>query len=137
MNKIFHVDILTPYGKVLSTDAEFLSVLTASGVVGILPNHAPLITTVEISKLVIKAGEQKMIFAVGGGLMHIKEGTKVVLLLNSVERSDQIDIERANESKKRAEERLSHVTDEIDVLRAKASLARALNRISVYDDRDV
>ena len=135
MNKIFKVDILTPYGKYLSTNAEYLSVLTPKGVAGILPGHAELISTVEICKLTIKAGEQELSYAIGGGLMHIKEGTHVVLLLKSIERSDEIDLDRATQAKQRAEERLAAHDDEIDVVRAKASLARALNRISVYESK--
>lgn len=137
MNKIFKVDILTPYGKYLSTNAEYLSVLTPKGVDGILPGHAELITTVDICKLTIKIGNEQLDFAIGGGLMHIKEGTHVVLLLKSIERSDEIDLDRATQAKQRAEERLSSHSDEIDILRAKASLARALNRISVYERNNV
>ena len=55
------------------------------------------------------------------------------MLLDSVERQDEINLERALASKKRAEERLSEKIDEIDVKRAKASLLRALNRINVSD----
>ena len=54
MEKKFVVDIYTPTGHYLKIDADFLSVTTGLGVVGILPNHAPLITNVEISKLTIK-----------------------------------------------------------------------------------
>lgn len=135
MNKIFHIDILTPYGKYLSTDAEYLSILTPKGVLGILPNHASLLTTVEICKIVITIGSNKLEYATSGGLMHIKEDTKVILLLKSIERSDEIDVNRANEARDRALERLNHITSDIDVMRAKVSLARALNRISVYEGK--
>ena len=137
MNKKFRVDILTPFGKYLSTDADYLSVSTSMGVIGILPNHAPLISTVEISKLEIRDGNSKLIFAVGGGLIHIKEGTNVVLLLDSIERSDEIDVARALEAKKRADDRLSRHSDDIDVARAKAALSRALNRLSVSNETDI
>lgn len=133
MEKTFRVDILTPYGKYLSTEAEFLSVKSEVGVLGILPNHAPLITTIEICKLVIKNHTETLKYAVSGGLMNIKEGTHVTLLVNAIERSDEIDVERATRAKERAESRLDK-KDEFDVLRAKAALARALNRISVHED---
>ena len=135
MDKKFQVSILTPYGKYLITEADFLSVLTGSGVVGILPNHAPLITTVEISKLVITNGNDKKEYAVSGGLLHIKKGTEVVLMLKSIERSDEIDIERARRAQERANNRLNNVSPDIDVLRAKAALARALNRISISENK--
>ena len=132
MDKIFHIDILTPYGKYLSTDADFLSITTPVGVLGILPNHAALVTTVEICKIVIKSGNNKYEYATSGGLMHIKEDTRVVLLLKSIERSDEIDLERANSAKERANKRLTSAVSDVDIMRAKLSLARALNRISVY-----
>ena len=134
MEKTFRVDILTPYGKYLSTDATFLSVKSSVGVLGILPKHAPLITTLEISKLVIKSETETLKYAISGGLMNIKEGTHVTLLVNSIERSDEIDINRALEAKKRAEERLEEKNEETDIARAKIALARALNRISVHDE---
>ena len=129
MKKDFVVDIYTPNGHYLKTSANYLSVMTGMGVVGILPNHAPLVTTIEISKLTIKNNNDELIFAVSNGFLHIKKGTEVVLLVNSIERSDEIDIERALAAKQRAEERLQDETQ--DVARAKASLLRALNRLSI------
>ena len=65
--------------------------------------------------------------------MHIKEDHTVVLLVNSIERSDEIDIARAKEAQKRAEARLAKRDEEVDIKRAEAALSRALNRISVYN----
>ena len=129
MDKVFRVSISTPYGKYLQTDASYLSVNTGAGVLGILPGHTPLITNLEISELIIKIGKDTLRYAISGGLMNIKKGTDVVLLVNSIERSDEIDVDRAIKSKERAEQRLKD--EETDVVRAKASLARALNRIAV------
>ena len=129
MEKTFRVSISTPFGKYLQTNADFLKVTSSVGVLGILPNHAPLITTLEICELVIKSGNETLSYAISGGLMNIKPGTDVVLLVNSIERSDEIDVERAIQAKMRAEQRLNE--EAVDVTRAKASIARALNRISV------
>lgn len=132
MDKKFQVVILTPYGKYLQTDADFLSVTSSVGVLGILPNHAPLITTLEISSLTINNGNFTFKYAISGGVMHVKKNHSVHLLVDSIERSDEIDVNRANESKTRAENRLSGKTDEeVDVARAKLSLLRSLNRINV------
>ena len=131
MEKKFVVDIFTPTGHYLKTDADYLSVTTGLGVVGILPNHAPLITNIEISKLTIKNNGAETIYAVSDGFMHIKKGTQVVLMVNSIESADEIDIDRALASKARAESRIG----EQDVARARASLARALNRISIYEKK--
>ena len=133
MEKKFVVDIFTPTGHYLKTDADYLSVTTGLGVVGILPNHAPLITNIEISKLTIKNNGAETIYAVSDGFMHIKKGTQVVLMVNSIESADEIDIDRALASKARAESRIGD--SEQDIARAKASLARALNRISIYEKK--
>ena len=133
MEKKFVVDIFTPTGHYLKTDADYLSVTTGLGVVGILPNHAPLITNIEISKLTIKNNGVETIYAVSDGFMHIKKGTQVVLMVNSIESADEIDIDRALASKARAESRIGD--SEQDIARAKASLARALNRISIYEKK--
>ena len=133
MEKKFVVDIFTPTGHYLKTDTDYLSVTTGLGVVGILPNHAPLITNIEISKLTIKNNGVETIYAVSDGFMHIKKGTQVVLMVNSIESADEIDIDRALASKARAESRIGD--SEQDVARARASLARALNRISIYEKK--
>ena len=133
MEKKFVVDIFTPSGHYLKTDADYLSVTTGLGVVGILPNHAPLITNIEISKLTIRNNGVETIYAVSDGFMHIKKGTQVVLMVNSIESTDEIDIDRALASKARAESRIGD--NEQDVIRARASLARALNRISIYEKK--
>jgi F-type H+-transporting ATPase subunit epsilon len=65
--------------------------------------------------------------------MNIKENTEVILLVNSIERSDEIDVDRALKAKERAEKRLDE--EMVDVTRAKASLARALNRIAVSTNK--
>ena len=129
MDKSFRVSISTPFGKYLQTQAEYLSVTTGMGVLGILPNHAPLITNLEICELVIQSGKETLRYAIGGGLLNIKQNNDVVLLVNSIERSDEIDIERAIAAKLRAEEHLKD--EEADIARAKAALNRALNRIAV------
>ncbi len=136
MDKTFRVEILTPFGQYLSTDADYLSTTSAMGVIGILPNHAPLISTLEISKLVIRKNGQETIYAIGGGVINIKKDHSVTLLVDSIERKDEIDKERALSSKERAERRLKENNNDkdVDVQRAKASLLRALNRLSVSDN---
>lgn len=131
MNTNFKVEIYTPTGKYFSGDAEFLSVLTPVAVLGILPDHAPLVTTLEICKLVIKNKSKEEKFAISGGVMNIKKDHTVILLVNAIERSSEIDVFRAKEAQKRAEQRLSNNSDAIDVKRAEAALSRALNRITV------
>lgn len=131
MDKKFKVEIYTPYGKYLQTESDYLSVSTAMGVIGVLPNHAPLISTLEISKLILRNDKKESLYAISGGVIHIKKDHSVILLVESIESQDEIDVNRALKAKERAEERLQLHDGEIDIIRAKASLSRALNRIEV------
>ena len=135
MNKKISLTIVTPYGNYLKTTVDFIRLTTSLGVMGILPNHAPLITTVEVSELLLRNNSEDMVYAVGGGLLNIKENSEVHLLVNSIEASNEIDIERALEAKKRAEALIESTADENDVTKAKTALARALNRISIYNKK--
>ena len=132
MDKSFKVVIYTPYGQYLNTECDYLSTKTPLGVMGILPNHAPLISTLEISKLVLKKENREDIYAISGGVINIKKDHSVTLMVNSIERKDEIDVERALRAKSRAEERLNNKNNEdVDVNKAKASLLRALNRLNI------
>ena len=133
MNKTIHLDIYTPTGKYLSTDVDFIKVTSSVSVLGILPGHAPLVTTLEICILTLKTNSKETRYAIGGGVLNIKKDRSATMLLNSIEKSDEIDFMRAEESKKRAEERLEARHEDIDVTRAKAALSRALNRLSLKD----
>ncbi|MCQ2802520.1 MAG: ATP synthase F1 subunit epsilon [Bacilli bacterium] len=133
MEKVLHVEILTPNGKYLQSDVEFLSVKSTVAQLGILPNHAPLITQLEICKLVIKKDGANMIYAIGGGVLTITKGSNVKLLVNSIEHKDEIDLERALKAKERALKRIEE-KQKHDSTRAKAALARALNRINIVNN---
>ena len=77
-----------------------------------------------------------MYFAAGSGLINVRKD-KTIILLSSIERVDEIDLNRALEAKKRAEERIERSKNgeaKIDIARAESALARATNRIRVYND---
>ena len=134
MDKKLHLDIYTPTGKYLAMDVDFIKVTSSVAVLGILPGHAPLVTTLEICKLTLKNNNEEFNYAIGGGVLNIKKDRSIVMLLNSIERSDEIDFKRAEDSKNRAETRLSSHQDDIDLARAKAALSRALNRLSLKEE---
>lgn len=125
-----HLNILTPYGHYFEGDVDFLEVHSEKYNLGILPNHAPLISTLVVGKMIIRASNRELVYAIGGGVINV-ERDKTTLILNSIERSDEIDVLRAEDAKRRAEERLANKDDSIDVNRAKAALLRAINRIQI------
>lgn len=126
---LFEYKIVTPNGKEHLGKAELLTVKTSNGVLGVMKDHTPLEAVIEISELIIHEQSAINYIAVGGGILHIaKEG--IVILADSFEFKDEIDLKRAEEAKSRAEERLSGGQN-IDVKRAELALKKALNRISV------
>ncbi len=130
--KTFLLEIYTPYGKYFDAFIEEVIVPTEEYVLGILANHSPLVAKVRTGKLEIIRDEDKMVYAITEGLINVKKDG-VVILVNSIERKDEIDIDRAKEAKRRAEERLNKPLN-IDVERAQKALIRANNRISVYEN---
>lgn len=132
--KTFLLEIYTPYGKYFDRYVDELVVQTEEYVLGILPNHSPLVAKVKTSKMEIIQNGQKKCYAIGEGLLNVKKES-VVLLVASIESKDEIDIDRAREAKKRAEERLGEPLN-IDIERAMRALIRANNRIAVYENDD-
>ena len=127
----FHLDVLTPYKKYMSKDVTYLRVRNDDAILGILPGHAPIITTVNISEMMIKdENDKEMLFAVCGGLLSIKDNV-ATLMVNSIESQDEIDFERAIAAKDRAVRRLEEKLENLDVERAQLALLRATVRISL------
>ena len=130
--KTFLLEIYTPYGKYFDRYVEEVIVPTEEYVLGILPGHVPLIAKIRLGKLEIIREGEKTIYAHAEGLINVKKDC-VTILVDSIERKDEIDIDRAKEAKKRAEERLQQPLN-IDVERATKALIRANNRIAIYED---
>ena len=122
--------IITLDGIYFDGEVDLLNVYTASGDVSILANHIPLISSIKISHMYIKNGNDKTYYAIAGGTLFVDEqGAKIIT--NAIERSDEIDFDRADKSRQRAEQRLSLNNDDIDYQRAQVSLQRAINRLTL------
>ncbi|MEC0230819.1 F0F1 ATP synthase subunit epsilon [Paenibacillus alba] len=128
----FLLEIVTPERKVYAEQANMVSVKGVEGELGILPNHIPLVTPLKIASITVKKqGSKDEIIAVNGGFMEVRKD-KVVILAESAELPEQIDIDRAKAAKERAEKRLAETKqDNVDFKRAESALQRAVNRISV------
>lgn len=129
-DKDLQVDIVTPERTVYSEEADFVVVPGTEGSLGILPQHSPLVSGLNIGVLkVIKAGtETKM--AVTGGFLEVNHN-KVVVLANAAEVADEIDVDRAKAALERAQGRLANRTHDIDLVRAELALRRAINRLKI------
>ena len=106
----------------------------ADGVLGILPRHVPLITTLQPGELRVKRGGEETSLLVTGGFMEVTPD-KVLVLADAAERSEEIDLARAEEARRRAEERLAGSRDAVDAARAEAALRRAMVRIRIGQRR--
>jgi len=126
----FKLTIVTPDGKQVNDEVNILNVRTTSGALGILAHHLPLVAILEISHLNYKVDDKSCDYAISGGILNIKE-EGVIVLAESFESKEEIDIERATKAKERAEQRLSSNDESIDIVRAEAALKRALNRLSL------
>ena len=131
----FPVLIITPKRKVFDGQVELLSVMTTAGQLGILANHTPLLTILKTGPMHLIVDKKTIYFAVSGGVLSVQKNQSI-LLVDAIERADEIDVTRAKEALKRAEERLKEKTEKIDEARAKAALARALNRIQVAESNN-
>ena len=122
------VEIITPKGLYASLDVESLTVKLTSGYRTILNGHILLIGSLAYAPMhVVKDGKTEY-FALHGGALNVKKD-KVVIIANSIEAKADIDLKRAQDAKKRAEDRLNSKDPNIDVKRAQLALIRALTRI--------
>lgn len=127
----FLLEIVTPDHIVYSGEVNALSVTGVEGELGILPNHIPLVTPLQVAPIRIKIGDQTTAVAVNGGFVEVRKD-KVVVLAESAELAQEIDVDRALAAKERAEMRLNAGNqDDIDFKRAELALKRAMNRIDV------
>ncbi len=129
-NKI-RLDIVTPQGLVISEGVDEITATGSEGEFGVLPGHVPFITTLKVGMLILKKGNAAEFVFVNSGYAEVTS-EKVVILADSAERAEDIDVERAKAAMKRAEERLQHA-DKIDFERANAALERAAIRIQIAD----
>lgn len=131
--KTIKVNIVTPDGPVYDSEVNMIIANTATGEIGILPGHIPMVAPLEVSAIRLKKDNQTDIVAVSGGFLEVRPD-QVSILAPSAEVSSTIDINRAKEAMKRAEERLNlSKQDDVDFKRAELSLKRAMNRINVNE----
>jgi len=133
MAGMFTLHVVSPEGNVLKEEAEFVVLPGGNGEIGILPNHAPLISTLEIGVIRYTVEGKVHKVATSGGFVEVADN-KVTILANTAEPSEKIDVKRALAAKERAERRLSHPTEGTDLRRAELALLRAVARLKAAQD---
>jgi F-type H+-transporting ATPase subunit epsilon len=130
--KIFLLEIITPSRICYNNNVKSVSVPGTDGEFQVLFNHAPILSTFEIGKIKVQVDDNTLIsFATSGGTIEVLEN-KVLILAQSLERSNEIDCDRAIRAVDRAKKRLSESErGKIDITRAEISLAKAVNRLKI------
>ena len=124
------LEIVTAEQVVYSEDIDILVAPGSDGELGILPRHAPLLTTLDPGEIrVTRNGEETYMF-VSGGFLEVL-GNKVTILANAAEQADDIDVERAEVALQRAQERVASAPADMDLERALASMRRSAARLGV------
>jgi F-type H+-transporting ATPase subunit epsilon len=125
------LDIVTPYGHVFTEEVDEVIASGSEGEFGVLPNHIQFLTTLKIGMLTYRKGSESGHFFVNWGYAEVGPD-KVTILADSAEKSDDIDVERAREALKRAEDRLKQA-EKYDEARATAALDRAMTRAQIAE----
>ena len=125
------LEVATPSRLVVGNSVDEVVAPGSEGYFGVLPGHAPFLTTLGIGELTYRVGHDEHHLAVAGGFAEVRND-KVIVLADSAERPEDIDRGRAERAKERAEGRLGgRSQDEIDFARAGSALARAFTRLQV------
>lgn len=134
MARSFAIDIITPERIVYREMIDIIIVPALDGDLGVLAGHAPLVTGIKIGVIKIKKDGEEFLISTSGGVMEVQP-EQVNLIVNSAELPHEIDVERAEQAKKRAVQRLENSTNEIDQVRARIALERAVARLKVAGGR--
>jgi F-type H+-transporting ATPase subunit epsilon len=131
------LDIVTAERVVYSEEVDAVIAPGAEGQLGILPHHAPLMTILDAGELVVRRGSEEDTLAISGGFLEVRPD-RVIILADQAERAEEIDVERAEAARVRAEQRLKErgITPGIDEARVEAALRRAVARLSVAEKID-
>ncbi len=125
------IELVTPYKKVLSEEVDEITASGALGEFGVLPGHAPFLTSLKIGELSYKKDNSTFHLAVNWGYFEVAED-KVTVLVETAERADEIDLERAKIAMGLAEAELRKLTPEDkNFCIHEAALERALIRVQV------
>jgi F-type H+-transporting ATPase subunit epsilon len=101
-----------------------------NGQIGIRPLHAPLLAGLEPGELLVRVGADEQVFAVGGGFIEVR-ANQVIVLADTVERAEEIDVARAEAARRRAQQLVARYRDRPEALAARQALDRSSARLRV------
>jgi F-type H+-transporting ATPase subunit epsilon len=132
---VIHLEIVTPERLAYSDDVDAVVLPGSEGELGILPHHAPLVSTLGVGELRIRKGGAEESFAIVGGFLQVRPD-KVVVMAETADMASEIDLEKAQEARREAERALeTGYVEGADLSQARAQLQQALLRIRVAERR--
>lgn len=125
--------IVTPERVVYSEDVDQVSIPTPLGEITVLPHHVPLVTAVSAGELRVKKGDQVVPMAISSGFAEVRPD-KVIVLAETAERVEEIDVARAEEARKKAEQILkTRTADQREFAGVMAKIEKELARLKVAE----
>jgi F-type H+-transporting ATPase subunit epsilon len=134
MADFLQLEIVTPERLVEKDTVSEVQIPGKDGYLGILPGHAPLITELGVGEIKYRGDGMEYRLAVASGFAEVLPN-KVTILAETAERASEIDLNRAREAKKKAEEHLRIADEEVETDKALNELARAETRIAVAEGK--
>jgi F-type H+-transporting ATPase subunit epsilon len=128
-----NLKIATPEKVIYENEVDQVSIPTMEGEITVLPHHIPLISVLAAGELRIKDKDGDHVMALAGGFLEVRANNELVILADNAERVDEIDIERAEKARQRAEEQMSQIknAEDVDFARLQATIDREMNRVRV------
>ncbi|MBT3538675.1 ATP synthase F1 subunit epsilon [Candidatus Parcubacteria bacterium] len=125
--------IATPESVVYEDEVKQVSIPTTTGEITVLPNHIPLVSVLQAGELKIVDKDGEHVLALSGGFLEIRGNNEIVILADHAERAGDIDLDAAEEARKRAEEEMEKAKTEenVDFAKLQAVIDREMNRIRV------
>ncbi len=131
MARKFKVSVLAPDRVFFDGETELMILTGTEGMFGVMYDRQPSVVPLAIGSIKLKNDDGTYSVAASGSGLFTMRDSEATVLIDSAEWIDEIDLDRAAEAKKRAEERLSKSNEGIDFIRAEAALRRAINRIKL------
>jgi F-type H+-transporting ATPase subunit epsilon len=128
--KHLRLEFVTPERAIVHEDVDEVEIPGEDGYFGVLPGHAPLLASLKTGPLWYRVGADKRYAFVAGGFAEVL-ADRVSILAQVAERAEDIDTERAEAARRRAEERLARPTSDLDFERARIALIRAISRLQI------
>ena len=124
------LEIVTPDRAIVHEQVDEVQAPGAAGYFGVLPRHAPMLALLQVGTLWYRKGAEKHYLSLAGGVAEVT-GDRVIILATIAERGEEIDVDRAQAARQRAEKRLAEHQRDLDMERARVSLLKAITRLNV------